>query len=131
LPGLVSPLRLVLQQVGVFQADHAGARAAGQDHGFVRFKDLDGSPGQRGRLVAKTAVEKWLATTGLLGRELDLATGPPQELDGGDAHFREKLIDQASDKKRDPNWLVHGLYFNCPFSELLTALAGDKRIDFA
>lgn len=94
------PLGLIPEQVQIFAADHGGAGSAGQDDRRVRLKDLNGMLCESGGLLAKTAVVEWLPAAGLLGGEVDLASGTLQQSRGGHADFRHDLIDQAGDEKR-------------------------------
>ncbi len=64
----------------------------------VRLEDLDHALRQPPRLVAEATVEKWLAATGLAGREVDLETGPPQQANCRYADLRQGLVDDASDE---------------------------------
>jgi hypothetical protein len=44
-----------------------------------------------------------LATAGLIGRKLDLASSPLQNLDRGDSGAREERVDEAGDEQGDPH----------------------------
>ena len=95
------PGRIVLQQLGVVQLQHAGAGARRRHHVVVGLEGGDRLARQllRGRLVA--GVVGRLAAAGLRRRHVDIAAGVGQQLDRRKADRGAEQVDEAGDEQTD------------------------------
>ena len=89
------------QEFGVEIPHHRGARARGANHRFGRTKDADEAFGERTRVVPISAVERGLAATRLLRREIDFTADSTEDARGIKAHVRHELIHEAGNEERN------------------------------
>jgi hypothetical protein len=68
-----------LQQLGIKDAHHGGARAGGADDGFSVAEDAQKALRDGTRFIPEAGVEGGLAAAGLAGGKVNFAAKPPQD----------------------------------------------------
>jgi len=96
----LADLRRLLDGVEV-EADVVDAAAGRPDDRVEILEAADEERFGGGGIFLAAAVGHRLTAAGLIERILDRAAEPGQELQGRDAHFREKGINVTGDKKPD------------------------------
>ena len=95
------PARVGGEEPRIMHPQHAGTRAGRRDHVIVLFKGSDDASRQGARVFEVAAVIGRLTATGLGLRDLDLAAGLLQQLDGSKADIRAPQIDETSHEQAD------------------------------
>ena len=88
--------------LGQWRGQNQGCRGAGVAHHWIWVSFLEN---KLPLCQSSSRIEGGLSTAGLFFPELGLETQPFEDVGHCQPNFREQLIDQAGDKKRDP--LVH------------------------
>jgi len=82
----------MLEQVGVIDFHHAGARARWRDYVLAALKDFYEARGHPARFILKAAVERGLAAAGLVGGEIDFDPEPAQDGDRARPDLGRELV---------------------------------------
>ena len=96
------PGRLVGEEAGVVQLEHAAARARRRHHVVVGLERFDHLPGDGAGVGPVAGVVGGLAAAGLRRRHLDGASARLDQLDRREADARPEQVDQAGHEQADP-----------------------------
>ena len=113
--------------LGQWRGQNQGCRGAGVAHHWIWVSFLEN---KLPLCQSSSRIEGGLSTAGLFFPELGLETQPFEDVGHCQPNFREQLIDQAGDKKRDP--LVHRADLDVTLRIVaqggLPALPGDSTV---